>query len=322
MHDLTIRPLRAGEFPLFHDYVSPPAEGVGERPRSFDEEVEAGGYRPEWTWIAFRGGDVIARAAFWGPADSPHPWSLDRFDPGVGPDRIEAGTALLRAAYQQLVPPDYSAPPHPDGGRPDYHLFLPADWRDRPAAYAAATDRITAAERAGLRFFVERLNLRWTPADGLPPRSPRLRFTAVTDDEPLIDALERISVDALDAHDQQDVARHGRRRAAEQNLEGGAGMPGGPGRDWWRLAYHPDGDLVGVVMPTRNPNSATIWYVGVVPEHRGHRYSDDLVTEALHIFTEVGEPMVNDATDAGNAPMAASFARVGYRVVGRRIILV
>jgi hypothetical protein len=26
-------------------------------------------------------------------------------------------------------------------------------------------------------------------------------------------------------------------------------------------------------------------------------------------------------TDAGNAPMAASFARAGYRVVGRRIVM-
>jgi len=59
-----------------------------------------------------------------------------------------------------------------------------------------------------------------------------------------------------------------------------------------------------------------------VPEHRGHHYSDDMVIEALHIFTAAGEQMAYDNTDVGNAPMAASFARVGYRVVGRRIIFV
>jgi hypothetical protein len=46
-----------------------------------------------------------------------------------------------------------------------------------------------------------------------------------------------------------------------------------------------------------------------VPEHRGHHYSDDLVIEALHVFTEGGETLVNDATDVANAPMAASFER-------------
>jgi hypothetical protein len=60
----------------------------------------------------------------------------------------------------------------------------------------------------------------------------------------------------------------------------------------------------------------------VVPEHRGHRYSDDLVAETLHIVTEAGEDRMQDATDVGNAPMAASFARVGYRVTGRRIVFV
>jgi hypothetical protein len=62
--------------------------------------------------------------------------------------------------------------------------------------------------------------------------------------------------------------------------------------------------------------------MGVLPEHRGRHYSDDLVIEALHIFVEGGETLVNDATDVGNAPMAASFARVGYRVTGRRIVFV
>ena len=42
--------------------------------------------------------------------------------------------------------------------------------------------------------------------------------------------------------------------------------------------------------------------------------------EALHIFVAAGETLVNDATDVGNAPMAASFARVGYRVTGRRMV--
>ncbi|QSB13497.1 GNAT family N-acetyltransferase [Natronosporangium hydrolyticum] len=322
MQQITFRPLRADEFPLrFHDYRNPPTSGVGRRSRTFDEEVAAGGYRPEWCWVALRGDELVARVAFWAPPDAPLPWSVDLFDPGNGPDRVEVGAALLRAAYQQLVPADYRTPPQPDGGRPDYHLFLPADWRDHPAAYAEATDRIAAAEQAGLTHFVERLNLRWEPTDGLPPRSTRLRFVPIPDDGPLVDALARVSDGALDAYARQDLARLGDPVvAAEYTIADLAEMPGG--RGWWRLAYDTEGALVGLVLPTRNPSSATIGYLGVVPEQRGRGYSDDLVAEALHIFAAAGEPVVNDATDVGNAPMAAAFDRVGYRVVGRRIIMI
>jgi ribosomal protein S18 acetylase RimI-like enzyme len=74
-------------------------------------------------------------------------------------------------------------------------------------------------------------------------------------------------------------------------------------------------------MPTRNPTSATIGYLGVVPEHRGHGYADDLVAEALHRLAEAGEAQASDGTDVGNAPMAAALARSGYQVTGRCVIL-
>ena len=97
-------------------------------------------------------------------------------------------------------------------------------------------------------------------------------------------------------------------------------MPGGTGWDRWRLARTPDGTAAGIVLGTRNTVGATIGYLGVVPEHRGKRYSDDLVIEALHIFTAAGEPEVFDGTDVGNAPMAASFARCNYEVSGRFMV--
>lgn len=319
MSDLLLRPLAPDELDLFDRYPSPPTSGVGARSRSFDEFVALGDYRPEWTWVALRGGEVVARAAFWAPPGFEHPFSLDWFDPGVGPDRVEVGAALLRAAYARVVAPDYAAPPHPEGGRPDYQLFLPADWRERPDAHADALDRITAAERAGLAWSRERLNLRWTPADGLPHRSTRLRFVPATDDALVTEVLARIFTDTLDVAVRADVERHGVRRAAEITLGEVAGMPGG--RGWWRLAYDTDGRLVGLVMPTRNPSSATIGYLGVVPEQRGRGYADDLVAEALHRFRDAGEALVTDGTDVDNAPMAAAFARSGYQVTGRCVIL-
>jgi ribosomal protein S18 acetylase RimI-like enzyme len=317
----TYRALGEGELHLYEEYGDEPASGVGARSPSFDAEVAAGGYRPEWTWIAERDGRVVARAAFWGPAGEAHPWSLDRFDPGTDTDRVEVGAELVRRAYERLAPRGYAAAPHGEGARPDYHLMLPPDWRERPDARADAEDRIEAVRRAGLEFFVERINFRWTPDDGLPARPGRLRFApAAEDPDATRDVLARICTDSLDAYARRDVERYGLAKAVEVTIEELEQMPNGTGWDRWRLARTPDGDTVGIVLGTRNPNAATIGYLGVVPEYRGHHYSDDLVIEALHVFTEAGETLVRDATDVANAPMAAAFARVGYQVTGRRMV--
>jgi GNAT superfamily N-acetyltransferase len=315
---LIYRPLAdASEFALFTAFPEP-TSGVGARSRTFAEYVADGDYRPEHVWIAEHDGTVVARAAFWTPRGSSVPESVDFFDF----HDVEVGAALLRAAYPVIAPPGYSSSRHPVGGRPDYHLFLPADWRERPDARADAEARIAAAERAGLKPFVERLNLRWTPDCGLPERPGRLRFEpAAARYEELVATIVRVNESTLDAHVRRDVERVGERAAVEAMLAEAESAPGAVGRDWWRLAYAKDGDVVGFVLPARSP-FATLYYLGVVPGQRGHGYSDDLVIEALHIFAAAGEPLAYDNTDVGNAPMAASFARVGYRVVGRRIIFV
>lgn len=317
MSSLIFRPLQPGEFHLFNRYAHAPTSGVGMRSRSFDECVAEGLVRHDWVWVAQRRatGDVVARAAFSAPPGNEHPFGLDWFDPGVGEDRVEVGAALLRAAYGTLVTGDYQVPT--GNNRPDYHLLLPVDWHDRADARADAADRIAAAERAGLRFFVERVNVRWTPECGLPPRSTRLRFGPATADVLVADVLAALCEDTLDAYAIRDVQRYGVRRAAELAVKEFAEWP----REWWRLGYDPDGSVVGIVMPTKVGDHATLSYVGVVPAHRGRHYCDDLVTEALHIFTEAGVQVVDDATDVGNEPMVATFERVGYQVVGRRIVM-
>jgi hypothetical protein len=317
------RPLAdASEFALFTSFQEP-TSGVGARSRTFAEYVAAGDYLPEHVWIAERDGVVVARAAFWRPEGSPVPESVDYFDFVPGPDGVAIGAALLSAAYRVVAPPGYSSPRHRNGGRPDYHLFLPADWRDRPDARRDAEDRIAAAELAGLTRFVERLNLRWIPDYGLADRPGRLRFEPAADrHEDLVTTIMRVNESTLDAQFRRDIARVGARAAVEALLAEVETAPGAVGRDWWRLAYAPGtDDIVGFVLPALSP-FPTLYYLGVVPGHRGHRYSDDLVIEAMHIFTAAGESTAYDNTDVGNTPMAASFARCGYRVVGHRMIFV
>src|ERR1051326_210463 len=102
-------------------------------------------YRPEWTWVAEDEGRVLARAVWWGQADSKHPLALDcLLTSDAVADRAGLASELLAAAHRAFL----------GGGArqlPDYNILkLPGDWRDAPATAAAVAWRQDAAARAGL----------------------------------------------------------------------------------------------------------------------------------------------------------------------------
>lgn len=297
---LVIRPLSAGEHTLFQSMPEPPTVGVALLGRDFAETMAARQYRPEWTWVALDGDTVIARAAWWGGPDDSAPAALDWFDPGADPT---VGAALLRAA----------------GFTVDYHLMLPPDWREIPEIHRAAQSRMAAAGAAGFAPVLERLRYRWTPADGLPERPTRLTYHTASDDAALHDVLRRILAGTLDFHQRQLIERNGVEAALAEDLEFLDWLPSP--RDWWRLARDAAGELVGIVIPARNYASPIIGYVGVLPEARGNGYAYDLLAEGTHILVEQGAQTITADTDLTNAPMAAAFARAGYPVAQRRLIL-
>lgn len=90
-------------------------------------------------------------------------------------------------------------------------------------------------------------------------------------------------------------------------------------REWWQLAYTPEGELVGIQIPARNPSGPCVGFIGVVPEQRGNGYAYDLLAECTQFLAERGAEFIAGATDQGNFPMAANFARAGHPVVQERI---
>ena len=204
-----------------------------------------------------------------------------------------------------------------EGGRPEYRQFLPVDWHEHAGMRAAVADRRTVARLAGLRFLVERLELRWPaePGAALPPRPGRLTFPPVGDDAELLAVVRGTLAGTLDAHARRDMARDGVDAAARAIVEE---LPGP--RSLVRLAYDPTGRCVGMTVPGLRPWGADISYVGVLPEHRGNGYADELLLEASHLLVEGGATEIVAATDVGNSPMAAAFARCGYLVVDRLMV--
>ncbi|MFG3422012.1 GNAT family N-acetyltransferase [Micromonospora sp. NPDC048063] len=300
MTDLVIRPLTVGEEKLFDSLPDPGLVGRAAFGQNYSDMAADSQYRPEWSWVALRGDLVVARAAWWGGPDDAAPLALDWFD---FTDR-EAAVRLLRTAPL----------------RAEYSLSVPPGWRDDPAVRAQAEARIDAATAAGMSVLVERYRYRWKPECGLPARPGRLEFRPEPDDAVILDVLRRVGEESLDAHTRHTAAEHGPDAAAQEELDLLRWLPSP--RDWWRLAWTPEGELVGVTVPARNHSDPIVGFVGVVPEQRGHGYAYDLLVEATNLLVEAGMKEIVAATDQTNHPMAAAFARAGYPIERERIDLV
>ncbi|TWD79351.1 acetyltransferase (GNAT) family protein [Kribbella amoyensis] len=274
----------------------------------FQQFLASGAYRHEWTWVAEEDGRITALAVWWGMEQFAHPLAIDGL--------YYAGTGDPVPVWAELIKHGTASFPAGHEG-PEYHIFLPNGWRDRPDVVAALEPRLQAAAAAGLSETTERLRYEWTPADGLPARSTRLRFEPA-DDEAFVDVFRRVIEGSLDASTARAVARVGVDGAAREEVELYRSLPGD--RSWWRLAYDEAGALIGFAVPSANNGGPVVGYLGVLAEHRGHRYSDDLLAEITHVLAEQGAERIGADTDLGNKPMAASFERLHYRNFAVRVV--
>lgn len=290
MTDPVIRALSASDAHLFDALPDPLGAREGHRRTQF---------RPDWKRVALRDGEVVARGAWWGGPDDSEPVNINWFDVAEGEE--EAGAELLRSAPWQV----------------ELEINLPGGWREKTDLRAAAEARFAAARAAGYELLVERFLYRWTPERGLPERPGRLRFSAEPDDTVFFDALRRIHSVTLDAHALRAIEEGGLDQAAQEELDFFHWCPSP--REWWQIAHTPEGDLAGIHIPAHNPSGPTIGFIGVVPEQRGRGYAYDLLAECTHLLVEQGAEFVSGATDQGNFPMAANFAKAGFPVISERI---
>jgi RimJ/RimL family protein N-acetyltransferase len=274
-------------------------------------------YRPEWTWIAEDGENILAVAVWWAGPNQNEPNSLDGFCVGssvTAEDRTALAAELLTTAQQHFATELGLA--HP----PEYHVFVPGDWREDADVVAALTWRQEAAQRAGLSSLLERLRYEWTPEAGIPAPSGRLTFRAEPDDEVFVDLFTRVLEGSLDITSTAEAAEMGAEAQARDDVEFYRDVMLGE-RSWWRVAENADGEVVGFGFPSRNPGFPVVGYLGVLPEHRGHGYVDDILGEITRLLgDEIGVEVIRADTDLQNEPMAASFSRAGYRNFARRLV--
>ncbi|MEV0798844.1 GNAT family N-acetyltransferase [Kribbella sp. NPDC050281] len=275
----------------------------------YGEYVAEGMYRDDWTWVAEENGEIQALAIWWGAPDEDHPFSIDGLYYAGDGDPVPVWTALIEQGIKARPA---------DAEPPEYHFFLDSDWQDQPDVVAALEPRSRAVAAVGLTQITDRLRYEWKPEYGLPERSTRVRFEPA-DDEAFVQVFARVSEGSLDAATAREIARLGVEGAARDDLAVYKSMPGE--RSWWRLAYDADGKLIGFAIPSANAGGPVVGYLGVVPEHRGHGYIDDLLAEITHLLAETGAEHIRADTDFGNVPMAKSFERLGYRNFAVRRVL-
>ncbi|OEJ35766.1 GNAT family N-acetyltransferase [Streptomyces subrutilus] len=291
--------------------LAPPADGpvpalTAERIR---EELAGNRLRPEWTWFAEdEDGEVLARALWWGRADSARPIALDCL-------QVRSSVADPAALAAGLLAAGHAA----FGGLPLYNLSLPRDWRTDPALAEAVAWRRKAAAQAGLTTEIERLRYEWTPAAAAPAGpTGRLVFREGTDEE-FLEAFVRLSEGSLDLATRNELRVMDARRLAREDFAFYLDCPGE--RSWWRLAELPDGTPAGMAIPSATPYHRNVGYLGVVPEQRGQGLVDEILAEITRFHAAAGAERVTATTDTVNVPMAAAFDRAGYEVTEIRLVL-
>ncbi len=297
---MLIRTTVEADLDIIHTLIAEQSLNTVTRER-FDDFLASGAYRHDWSWVVEEDGRIIALAIWWGMEQSDHPFSIDGLYAVPGVDRVAVWTELIRHGLGTIPA---------EAEQPEYHIFLPNGWRDQPDVVAELDPRLQAAAAAGLSELTERLRYEWLPEYGLPVRSTRLRFEPA-DDEAFLEVFCRVIEGSLDASTKRAVARVGVEGSAKEDLEIYQSMAGD--RSWWRLAYDEAGELVGFALPSANNGGPVVGYLGVLAEHRGNGYADDLLAEITHILVETGAERIRADTDLTNKPMAASFERLGYR---------
>jgi RimJ/RimL family protein N-acetyltransferase len=321
---ITFRPSTPADLGRILPLIRPDAASslTAQRYRAY---LDGGQYSHDRTWIAVDRGredaddEVLAVAVWWADPKATGSGALDAVYvheslSARGEERVTLAAGLLSAAHRAFADEYGQTEP------PRFHVFVPADWRDRPDVGEVLTWRQAAVERAGLGTLLERLRFEWTLAHRLAAPTRNLEFRAEPDDEVFVDLFTRVLNGSLDTTSTREAAQVGAEQQARRDVAFLRDQMLGE-RRWWRVAVNRDGDTVGFAVPSRNPVCPVVGYLGVLPEHRGHGHVRDILVEITRILVvEAGATTIRADTDLVNEPMAAAFLHVGYRNRARRLV--
>jgi RimJ/RimL family protein N-acetyltransferase len=302
---LTFRSAEDSDWNVLLDFAtSEPVTWIGSK--RLQAEHGTNNYRNHWSWIAEREGRPVGRALWWGQSEAATPASLDCVIVNEDePDLSVVACGLIHAGLSVF------------GTSPEFNVDLHPDWRSNTRAVEAAAWREEAAHRAGLTRTTERISFAWTAGSRMPSDRGILVFRDGTDEE-FRALFGAVAADSLDTRSANMLVQHGKEALADDDLDFYRSLPGR--RSDWKIAELPSGDTVGFIIPTRTAYDASISYLGILPEHRGQGFVNDLLATMVRMHDADGAERIVGTTDAVNSPMRAAFERAHFKVTRTRMV--
>jgi RimJ/RimL family protein N-acetyltransferase len=256
--------------------------------------------RPEW-WVS----DGASRAVLWSLPGLEVPSSVVLIETDWGDPQLRAGRELMARVHELAAALGADALEHTVDSPP-----VAPQHQEHPEA------RVALLEASG--YALVRDGLRWLLASpqATAPDGP-LTFRALPEvgEDAFVDAIAATFEGTPDAELDRDIAEHGAREAARRYLEDHKALEHRP--EWFELGYRGD-EVAGVIMGARNPTSAVIAYVGVVPAQRGRGFAAPLVRRGTERLARSGATEIRGDCDRDNIAMVRAFERAGYTQFARR----
>jgi RimJ/RimL family protein N-acetyltransferase len=264
--------------------------------------------KPGWCVLGLEGGAPVARAALWSLPNQPVPTDIVLIDADWSDAELSAPRAVLTRAHElasELGADSLSHSVDSPPGAPQY--------QDNEEA------RVRLLRDCGYELLRDGLRWRFRPS---PSRAAEhessLSFRTLTEvgEDAFVEAIASTYHGTRDSWINRTMEEHGVSGAARADFLDYEGMEHLP--ECWELAYTEAGALAGVVMAARNPGSAVIAYVGVVPDQRGRGLAPELVRRGTERLLSGGAEEIRGDCDRDNVGMVKAFERAGYQQFARR----
>jgi ribosomal protein S18 acetylase RimI-like enzyme len=257
---------------------------------------ESGESRPEWCFVLEDGGTVVGRVGFYVSPTCP-PEFLGDLPPDElflfglwlpwDDDPVGAGLTLIPEALRRVT-----------GDLPD-RLQV----RTNVEVHDEHAERVALFDALGMELFQEKQGFTWVD-DGSPVEVPdRLSFVTVDEAgrDHYRDVLAGVGEATLDRNDFY-------YRSRMDPLDWGSVYTtflDESEAPMWLVGRHPGGESIGFVAVSEfdEPDTATIAFVGVLPQHRGNGYIHDLIAAGTAAAQQHGFTSILSDVDTLNAPM-------------------
>ncbi len=210
-----------------------------------------------------------------------------------------AGAVLLKAALTAARPllPD------------DPQVRINAELHSHPER------RREVVDTAGFNLFQEKEGVLWSSTSRPIEVPNRLRFRTMAEigHGLVAETVSRVAAGTLDRNDRYYASRM---------------APGDWARVYVSLFESPELTFVGfadeepvgfvAISPFGEPATATVSFIGVAQEHRGHRYVDDLLLVATDAASRAGFERILSDVDVENRPMLDAMERCGHLAAATR----